>query len=122
MFVTIFHRTHLGYYSAGMHIIFILENSANYRDLAKLCPFHALIVRRENVSPYWLCMTTLSEFRIVFYSSALIPRNKDAFEGHLLSSDSLQTCSHNILPVGLMSKLTSDLDHSIHPLLKLSPL
>ena len=51
---------------------------------AKASPFHALMVLEENDCPYVLasCMINLSEFHIVFSSSAFIRLNKDAFEWH----------------------------------------
>ena len=56
---------------------------------AKNSPFHALIDffggggGGATVHILASCMTNLREFLIVFYSSALIRFNKDAFEGAL---------------------------------------
>ena len=50
----------------------------------KASPFHALIVLgKKRLSILASCMANLSNFHVVFSSSTLIRRNKDAFEGHL---------------------------------------
>ena len=54
--------------------------------MAKLSPFHAIIVLGKNNCPWTIlssCMTNPSEFLIELTSCALIHLNKDTFEGHM---------------------------------------